>query len=105
MNGNAATVGHSCAHSLAAQTTQLLQDCCDLWSHTSRHSSSPENTRMQSMTLGELLSGQHGDIGVMATGQPAHKQLLPVHETWAPNLPMGAILCRMKHGERKHLNG
>ena len=35
-------VGHSCVHSLAVQTAQLLQDCWVLWSHTSRHSSSPE---------------------------------------------------------------
>lgn len=54
----------------------------------------PENTGRQSRTLGELLS----DIGVMATGQPVHKQPLPVHETWAPNLPIKAILCGMKRG-------
>lgn len=56
----------------------------------------PENTGRQRRTLGELLSGQHGDIGVMATGQPVHKQPLPVHETWAPKLPIEAILCGMK---------
>lgn len=39
-NRHTVTVSHSCALSFAAQTAQLLQDCCDLWSHTSRHSSS-----------------------------------------------------------------
>ena len=58
----------------------------EFYGHTPPGTAAPlKDTRMQSMTLGELLSGHRGDIGVMATGQPAHKQLFPVHETRAPN--------------------